>query len=344
MPRPFLAFAAMFWLGTLSPIAGAQAQGTPDAGSAEVEKRIERLEEQIVDMNAHLGTIETMSQSGGGAAVPPSAAVGGGSFGGGSDDARLNEIETQMRALSSQLGEILQRLNQLEQRSGAVSPSQQPAGGSRYGNASQDAEPAEQGTGFSVGGNEPPQSGFGTTVEPGRAANDGASSNGGLSGYFNSSPQNAAPADAAPSAAPNTALGSAPVQTAGRSSPEAQSLYKKAYDALVQRDYRGAVDDFGQFVQHFPTDPLAGPAYYWLGEAAFTNGQYKQAADSFLKSSTNYPQNEKAAEALLKLGISLRRLGETQAACSSFAELSRRFPSATPILQRAEREKSRAQC
>jgi TolA-binding protein len=47
---------------------------------------------------------------------------------------------------------------------------------------------------------------------------------------------------------------------------------------------------------------------------------------------------------LLKLGIALKRLGESDAACSSFSELSQRFPEATVILERAERERQRAQC
>ena len=134
------------------------------------------------------------------------------------------------------------------------------------------------------------------------------------------------------------------MRTAASSSPQARALYEQSYNALVQRNYRGAGDGFEKFVQSYPSDPLAGSAFFWLGEAAFTSGEYRKAADSFLKSSTNYPQNEKAAESLLKLGISLKRLGENKAACSSFAELARRFPSATPVLQRAEREKSRAQC
>jgi tol-pal system protein YbgF len=97
-------------------------------------------------------------------------------------------------------------------------------------------------------------------------------------------------------------------------------------------------------VEQYASDPLAGQAYFWLGEAAFVNGQYREAADSFLKSSTNYPDNQKAPESLLKLGISLKRLGETQAACSSFSELGRRFPDATQIMERAERERQRTEC
>jgi tol-pal system protein YbgF len=337
MQRPFFVFAALLSasMTLLSSAVMAQSAGGA-AGNADFDQRLQRLEEQIVDLTAQVGTVETMAQGGGYAAAPsagPSFSSGAGI--GGSDDARIADMETQVRALSSQLSEILRRIDQLEQRSGGIAPS---SGDTNYGSASPDRldpEPVEQGTGFSVGGNEPAPatSGFGATIEPGPAGNN--VQRGGLSGYFGGNSQGAQSA---------AGSGAQPVQTAARSSPDAQNLYSRAYDALVQRNYRAATEDFQQFVQTFPTDPLAGQAYFWLGEASFTNGQYKQAADSFLKSSTSYPQNEKAAESLLKLGISLRRLGEHSAACSSFSELSRRFPNATPILQRAEREKSRAQC
>ena len=335
MRRLFFVYAAVLCLGASLPFLKVQAQTSSEsAAGADYDKRLQRLEEQIVDLSAQVGTVETMAQGGGAAPPAASSLPGGGGFGG-SDEARLGEMETQLRALSSQLGEILRRLQQLEQRSGGLSTPQD--GGTNFGGAPPDqfyAQPAEQGTGFSVGGNEPSstQGGFGASIEPGTSTGE---SNSGLGGYFGNN-----------SRSDQSAVGgsSQPIQTAARSTPEAEDLYRRAYDSLVQRNYRAATDDFEQFVKAFPADPLAGQAYYWLGEASFTNGQYKQAADSFLKSSTNYPQNEKAAESLLKLGISLRRLGEQQAACSSFAELSRRFPSAMPILQRAEREKSRAQC
>ena len=348
MRKPFFVVAAALWLGAipLSPGAAAQTQADNAANNADVDKRLQRLEEQMVDLSAHLGTIETLTQNGGAAApqgAPSQALPSGGPSGGGADDGRLGEVETEVRALSAQMSDILRRLDQIERRSGSLPPAQQPASRGaekNYADSPQPlpgdrnrAEPAEEGTGFSVGGNEPASGNFGTTIEQPPAK---AQKSGGLNGYFNGA--SAEPAAAAGASAVT------PVQTTDRSSPEARALYERAYNALVKRDYRGAAEQFGRFVEAFSSDPLAGPAYFWLGESAFVNGEYRRAADSFLKSSTNYPQNEKAAEALLKLGISLKRLGENKAACSSFAELARRFPSATPVLQRAELEKSRAQC
>ncbi|WP_170937287.1 MULTISPECIES: tol-pal system protein YbgF [Rhodomicrobium] len=361
MRRSSLLFGALLLLGAALPLAGARAQ------DADTDKRLQRLEEQIVDLNAQLGTVATMSQ--GGAGGGPQTGPGG-SFGGGD----TSDLEAQVRTLSSQMGEILRRLDQIERRSGSLAPGR---GSNSAAQADPDEVDTEQGTGFSVGGDSTanrPRSGgssggsagfsgqrnitgnesaggFGTTVEPDTSGNgggksSGSKSRGGLSSLFGGSDDEPAASSPPPatSAAPASSGSSQPVRTAARSTPQAQALYDRAYNALVQRNYRAASDGFEEFVRTNSNDPLAGSAYFWLGEAAFTSGEYRKAADSFLKSSTNYPQNEKAAESLLKLGISLKRLGENQAACSSFAELARRFPSATPVLQRAEKEKSRAQC
>jgi tol-pal system protein YbgF len=293
----------------------AKAQSTD---SGEVDNRLLRLEEQIVDLSAQVGTLETIAKSGGvGGALPapgadPSLSAPPASFSGSEDD-RITLMETQLRALSSQMGDMIERLNRLEGGSGAPPPN---TDGGAFREGTLDAPPAGS-------------DGFGAVIEGGNS--DGLQ--GGLDNNFNNSPDSAL---LDPSGAP--------VQTSTQSTPEAQVIYDGAYNALVQRNYRDAAGGFRQFVDQFPTDPLAGQAYFWLGEAAFVNGQYREAADSFLKSSTNYPDNAKAPESLLKLGISLKRLDETQAACSSFDELQRRYPDASQILERAVRERQRAEC
>jgi tol-pal system protein YbgF len=339
MRRSSLLIGALFLAGAaLTPLsAGAQ-------DNADYDKRIQRLEEQIVDLSAQLGTVETMGQGGGAAAPSSGGQFSSGGSGGADDGGRLAEIETQVRALAAQMSETLRRVQRIEQRSGGLAPSEQPNGASENPRASRQqpasrasSEQSEQGTGFSVGGEDKEPSnngGFGTTVEPGQGKSGGRADNG---SSFGAEPD-------ANSGRSSSVSSAAPVRTAANSSPQARALYEQSYNALVQRNYRAAEDGFAQFVQAYSNDPLAGSAFFWMGEAAFTSGEYRKAADSFLKSSTNYPQNEKAAESLLKLGIALKRLGENKAACSSFAELSRRFPSATQVIQRAEREKSRAQC
>ena len=309
MPRVCLA-AISAVIAAYFTISSAKAQSS----EGDVDNRLLRLEEQIVDLSAQVGTLETIAKSGisqtpQASAANPSLSTPSAGFSG-SDDDRIVLMETQLRALSSQIGDLIERMNRLEGGSGGAPQ-----------NFGDDA--------FQEGG---PDSQSGTADGADVIIIDRDSTGQRLNGADGFSDPSS----------PDT--GSAPVQVAAQSSPQAQALYDNAYNSLLQRNYRAAAGTFRQFVDQYEADPLAGQAYYWLGEAAFVNGQYREAADSFLKSSTNYPQNQKASESLLKLGISLKRLGETEAACSSFSELKRRFPEAAQVLERAEREKQRAQC
>lgn len=339
MLRSVLVLAALLSLGLGG---SASAQGRSSGGDDQ-EKRLQRLEEQIVDLNAQIGTVESMTRGGGGGAP----AGGGGSYAGSGGD--VGQMESQLRAMSGQLNEIMRRLERLESRSGMAPPAGDapnygdaaPRGGS--GGRQGRARPAESGTGFSIGGLDEPQ-------EPGNfgSAAPQPAARGGYSSDTRGNDRSGWATESAPSGVAGGSrtaeTSSAPVRVAALTSPQAQSLYDQAYNAFTQRNYRAASDGFEQFLQRHPSDPLAGSAQFWLGEAAFTGGEYRKAADLFLKTTTNYPDNEKAAESMLKLGISLKRLGENDAACGTFSELGKRYPNATALLQRAETEKRRSNC
>jgi tol-pal system protein YbgF len=347
MWRSVLLLAALL---SLAAIGQASAQSRPVASDPDQEKRLQRLEEQIVDLNAQIGTIESMTRGGGG------APAGGGYSGSGGD---VGQMESQLKAMSQQLNEIMRRLQRLESRSG-LAPG--PADGPTYGDAAPQqrgnerqgrARPAENGTGFSIGGLDDQQDDNGGRLD-GRSASNAPQplQQRGSSGADRDSANRSNAAGGSSSAGTSSggssrssaAGGGAPVRVATLTSPQAQSAYDQAYNAYNQRNYRAATDGFEQFIQRFPTDPLAGSAQFWLGESAFTGGDYRKAADMFLKTASNYPDNEKAAESLLKLGISLKRLGENDAACSTFSELNKRYPNASALLQRADTEKRRSNC
>jgi tol-pal system protein YbgF len=328
-----------------SPSAAGGAQRASDSG--QIEKRLEHIEEQLVDMQSMVGAVESLAKNGGGG---QDAAGGGGAGygngeGGGDVSARVQSIETQLRALSSQMSEILDRLSRLDGQSGggsvrggrqgAVDP--QPGGRRTAGAEPQSSfggttiEPAEQDAGDSAVAVGPAagqrNNGGGAYSRDSSASDSGRATGGDLKQRFAATPQ------------------TSETEPARASSAEARRAYDQAYNLLIARDFRGATDGFTQFLQHYSNDGLAGSAQYWLGQASFELGEYRKAADMFLKGYTNYPKSEKAPESLLKLGIALKRLNEKDAACDSFTEFGRRFPQAPQTLQqRAEQEKRRAGC
>jgi len=302
------------------------------SATQELVSRIEQLEEQIVDMQVVIGTLQSLPRGGSrGAPVGDGGRTPGGlSVGGASDAARLDGMETQIRALSSQVAQLAQQMRNMN------------AGGGRRGAVDGNVYPQQPQLGqIPTGAGEQPTgaiSGFGSTTvrssdrPRAEAPAVAIDRRGGVLGNVLSKPAPGKPmASLGPAGEPN------------RDEPKKQ--YETAYGYLLQQQYGAAEAAFRDFLQAHPHDPLAGNAQYWLGESYYVQGQYKSAANAFLKGYETYAKGRKAPDSLLKLAMSLERLGQKDAAYSSLSELSRRFPRAPAhVKKRALSERKSAGC
>jgi tol-pal system protein YbgF len=294
------------------PAAAKPAKANPDGTSAPasgsesaLKQRVEALEDQLVDMQVLVGTLETLAKSGG-ASSASQAYRAGNSGSSGADTARVEGLEGQVRTLTSQVQQLSEQVRSLggQPRRSDVGPTGGSTVGSPRPTAAQPVDLA--------------------------GANTGPGSNAG----FPSSTLDNGPAPA-PTAAPTlSADGGNPKQ-----------LYETAYGYLLQQDYGAAETSFDEFLKRYPNDALAGNAQFWLGESYFVRGQYKAAASAFLKGYQSYGRSAKAPDSLLKLAMSLGRLGQKDQACSSFAELNTRYPTASAdVKSRAAAERQRSGC
>lgn len=99
-----------------------------------------------------------------------------------------------------------------------------------------------------------------------------------------------------------------------------------------------------RFLDQAPDSPLAGDAYFWIGESHFREGAYQQAANHFLDGATRYPEASKSPESLLKLGVALSLLGKRKVACATLREVGQRYPDAVETVAQAETEARRTGC
>ena len=293
-----------------TPAAAVTGGAATDGG---LKSRVESLEEQLVDMQVVVGTLESLAKSGGGSQAPVfkgAPAIGAS----GADGPRVDALENQVRTMSAQIQQLNDQVRSLggtPRRSEFTPPPPPNAAGSSFGS---------------------------TTVTPGGDAI------GGLIGDTA-----AAPAVAGGAQAQSAPAIPASVQTAALAPPsdgaDPKLLYQTAYAYLLQKDYGAAEVAFDDFLKRYPTDALAGNAQYWLGESHFVRGQYKAAAGAFLKGYQGYAEGAKAPDSLLKLAMSLDRLGQKDAACSSYSELSTKFPNAAAsVKSRAQSERQRVGC
>jgi tol-pal system protein YbgF len=305
-----LALALALAIGIAAgPLAAQGAKSGDNAGEmALLQKRVNQLEAQLVDIQVVLGTLETLARSGGG----QSAVASGGAAIGGGDDPRIAALETQVRALTAQIQQLSGQPQRAEpQASGQQSGwGQTQSVGSQFGQA--DPQVGASGSG-----------GFGsTTIQPSSNATigsllqrdgNGAGNGGGDARALNGS--------------------------------NAQSEYESAYGLLLQQDYGAAQAAFADFLKRNPKHELAGNAQYWLGETYYVQGQYKSAAGAFLTGYRTYQRSTKAPDSLLKLAMSLDRLGQRAAACSTLSELGAKFPNAPQhVARRVGQEIRRLRC
>ena len=317
--------AAVALLVAATPALAQSKDKAPKAADSGLQTRVQSLEEQLVDMQVVVGTLETLAKSGGSAPAPFPASTAGGD----GDAARIESLETQIRALTAQVQQLSDQVRSLggTPRRSDIPPSSATAS-------------AADGT-YPQAHDGEPSPGFGSTTV---AAGEDAI--GGLLSSDSAHSPNSAPAAGNPAAeAPPASVATAALAPASESSNDPKQLYEQAYGYLLQRDYGAAETSFTEFLKKFPNDSLSGNAQYWLGETHFVRGQYKAAASAFLKGYQTYAQGAKAPDSLLKLAMSLDRLGQKDAACSSFAELATKFPTAPKSVKtRAQSERQRVGC
>jgi tol-pal system protein YbgF len=323
-----LSAAAMVVMLTMTPaFAQSKEKARPAAAAADagLQARVQSLEEQLIDMQVVVGTLETLAKNGGAAPAP----YPGSASGGDGDAARIEGLETQVRALTSQVQQLSDQVRSLggSPRRSEIAPSTDTAMASEPSYPQSDAAPAN-GNGFGS-----------TTVSRDHDAI------GGLLSSTAAEPQNMAPPSAQGGQPPASAVATAALAPASDTSNDPKQLYETAYGYLLQRDYGAAETAFDAFLAKFPNDSLSGNAQYWLGETHFVRGQYKAAASSFLKGYQTYGNSPKAPDSLLKLAMSLDRLGQKDAACASFGELLTKFPTASSSVKaRAQSERQRVGC
>lgn len=315
----------------LPAVQGAQGKAPKGAatggGDAGLRERVEQLEGQLVDLQVVIGTLESLARTGGVAAAAPvrSEAAGGVAA---SDRARLDSMETQIRALTAQVEQLAAEMRAqggVQRRSDAQGFDTETT---RFGSTTVTSDNADP-----IGALAGSSDGYGAPAAG-----------------FNAAP----PAGALPGAAPPATYGAetlppagdgrfAAVEPGAGGSPK--QIYETAYGHLLQQDYGAAQAGFRDFLKSYPQDPLAPNALYWLGESQYVQRNYADAAEAFDLVVSTYATSSKAPDAQLKRGMALAQLGKRQDACTVLRGISSKFPSAPAQLKaKADSERQRIGC
>jgi len=125
----------------------------------------------------------------------------------------------------------------------------------------------------------------------------------------------------AASTPPPAAAGAAAVPV-----PSADLLYSNGLRDLNGKKYDLALQEFQDYLKHYPETDLASNAQFYLGEIAFAQEQYAQAMDAYTKVLENYPKSFKLAPARLKKALALIQVGEKTTAIRELRNVVRLYP------------------
>lgn len=160
---------------------------------------------------------------------------------------------------------------------------------------------------------------------------------------------NAAPATPAAPVAPTAeaakpAAATAPAVEAGQSFASSKEHYNYAFSLMNKARYEEAGNAFDAFIKKYPSDPLVGNVYYWLGETWYVRTNYVKAADSFRQGFEAMPKGNKAPDNLLKLAMALGQMKQQKQACVVLTQLLKKFPGPEIVRTRATREQEKQGC
>jgi tol-pal system protein YbgF len=95
---------------------------------------------------------------------------------------------------------------------------------------------------------------------------------------------------------------------------EASELYNRAFASLRSGDREAALSQFGDLVEQYPNDAVAGDALYWMGETQWVGAAYEDARQAFVSLIERFPEHRRYGDALYKLGLIYHQLGDNSAA------------------------------
>lgn len=287
--------------------------GASGGGEAALRQRVEQLEEQLVDLQVIIGTLESLARP------PPGQAPAGASP---ADVQRIQALETQLKTLSQQIEQLGEKVR------GAGEPmrrSEQAPAPAHHRSAE-----AEEGTATF---------GSATVTSSDPAAQAQAAP------QYETAPGTALPPIGdAPQAAP-ASPGAPEVAALDPGSGDPKHDYETAYSHIIQRDYAAAQAGFTAFMKRYPKDALVPNALYWLGETHYQQRNFADAAEAFDLVTKIYAASPKAADSQLKRALSYSALGKNNEACAALAELDTKFDSAPSYVKtRAGSERRRLGC
>jgi tol-pal system protein YbgF len=126
-------------------------------------------------------------------------------------------------------------------------------------------------------------------------------------------------------------------QQALAQAPPPDVLYKNALRDYNANNNDLAKQEFSDYVKFYPTTDLAGNAFFYLAELSFKEGDYQGAVRNYDQVLQNFPTGNKAPSADLKKGLAMIELGQKDDGITQLRHVIQRYPRSNEAIQARER-------
>ena len=125
----------------------------------------------------------------------------------------------------------------------------------------------------------------------------------------------------------------AAAQPAANQAPPLQETYQSGLRDYNAAHYDVAASEFGDVLNYYPHDDLAGNAQFYLGEIAYRQQKYKDAVKAYNAVLEDFSGSPKAPAAQLRKGLALIQLNQKDAGAHELRSLIQRYPQTPEAIQ-----------
>lgn len=123
----------------------------------------------------------------------------------------------------------------------------------------------------------------------------------------------------------------------GKPEAEAEHEYQEALGLVKKKQHRRAIDNLTAFLVHYPANPRAEAAMFWMAESHAALGDIEKSVEHYEAVVARFPQGAKAPDALLRLAMVHKKRGADDKARELINRLRSDFPQ-SDAARRAPKE------
>jgi len=109
--------------------------------------------------------------------------------------------------------------------------------------------------------------------------------------------------------------------------PPPRELYSQAYADYARGNYDLAIQEYKEYLQHYPSTDFSDNAQYWIGECLYSKQRFAESIEAWDELMRAFPSSDKLPDARLKKGLAYEKLGRKREAIAEFRVVVERYPN-----------------